>query len=73
LKCATQRPQNRSIEAGYKKSTPLAVIRKSLIPLRFTGKWTGRIFPISTEVPFWGFWVLTKKIVDFFLSQIVWI
>jgi hypothetical protein len=73
LKSATQQQQNSSTVAGYKKSTPFTIIRKSLMALRFKAKRAGRIFPISMKVPFWGFQLLTKKSGDFFLSQNVWI
>jgi len=65
LKSATQQQQNSSTVAGYKKSKPFTIIRKSLMALRSKANRGGREFPISMKVPFWGFQLPTKKSGDF--------
>jgi hypothetical protein len=63
--CDATKP-NGSMDAGYKKSTPIAQTRKSPLPAGYNRKTTGRLFPKSMKVPFWGFRVMTKKMRFFF-------
>jgi hypothetical protein len=57
------------LEACYRKMTSIAEMCKSLSGLNFMEKFKWSKFPKSMKMPFWGFDIMTKKIVSFFLSQ----